>query len=360
MMLNRENRALIDNFMNQAVDEQVFPGAILGIVNQNEVLYQNAFGYRQIEPVKKKMNLQTIFDLASLTKVVAATTAVMQLIEKGKVNLWDYLDYYYPELPDDKQEITLYHLLTHSSGFQAIVRLWEQDWSYEEKIRYILNLDLENEIGSKVVYSDPNFILLGDIIKRVTGHKLDVYAREYIFEPLGMKTATFNPLKNLSEIENLAATEFCSWRGRMLVGEVHDENTAEFAGISGHAGMFSTVNDLCIFVMMLLSEGAYKGTRVLSSRSVKVMRKNWTRSLDGQRGLGWDLIKNRRSSGGVLFSPETFGHTGFTGTSLWIDPVFKIGVILLTNRVHPTRKNQKIISFRPRLHNLVASTLFDN
>lgn len=360
MLLKSENKALIDNFMDQAVNEGIFPGAVLGIVNQNEVIYQNAFGYRQIEPEKKEMNLQTIFDLASLTKVVAATTAVMQLIEKGKINLWDYLGYYYPELPDDKQEITIYHLLTHSSGFQAIVRLWEQEWSYEEKIQYILKLDLENKIGSKVVYSDPNFILLGDIIKRVTGDKLDVYAKEHIFEPLGMKTATFNPLKNLSENDNLAATEFCTWRGRMLVGEVHDENTAEFAGISGHAGMFSTLNDLCIFLNMLLSEGIYKGIRILSSRAVKVMRTDWTPNLDGHRGLGWDLINNRRSSGGVLLSPETFGHTGFTGTSLWIDPVFKLGVILLTNRVHPTRQNQKIIAFRPRLHNLIASILFNN
>ena len=140
----------------------------------------------------------------------------------------------------------------------------------------------------------------------------------------------------------------------MMIGEVHDENAFSFDGVSGHAGLFSTIDDLGKFTQMLLNSGIYKGVRILSSNSVKLMAKDWTHNLNSHRGLGWDLIGNPHSSGGVLFSESAFGHTGFTGTSIWVDPKSKIGVALLTNRVHPTRENRKIISFRPLLHNLVV------
>jgi len=355
-MIEQDKKEKISRFIQFGLKKGVFPGAVLAVVNDKKVLYKKSFGYAQLEPDKIKMKDNTIFDLASLTKVIATTIAATQLIEKGKINLWDYIKHFYPELPSEKKEISILHLLTHTSGFPAIICLWNQGLNYKEKINRVLNKPLEAKVGEKVIYSDLNFILLGDLIWRVTGQRLDKYANQYIFQPLGMKMTTFNPLKNLPYTKNkdYAATELCKWRNRILIGEVHDENTYSFNGVSGHAGLFSTIDDLCIFLQMLLNGGIYRDIRVLSPGSVKLMGKDWTTNLNNHRGMGWDLIKNPHSSGGVFFSEAAFGHTGFTGTSLWIDPELKIGVALLTNRVHPTRENRKIISFRPLLHNLVV------
>lgn len=361
-MVKRGREEQIDQLIQRELEKGTFPGAALGIVNDKKVLYKKSFGYAQLEPDEIKIKENTIFDLASLTKVVATTTAIMQLIKMGQINLWDSLKHYYPELPSgQKEEITIFHLLTHTSGFPAIIRLWNQGLNYEEKIKRVLNNPLEDKVGGKVIYSDLNFILLGDLIWRVTGKRLDEYAKQHIFQPLEMKMTTFNPLKNLpyTGAKDYAATEMCKWRGRIMIGEVHDENAFSFDGVSGHAGLFSTIDDLGKFMQMLLNNGIYKGVRGLSSRSVGMMSKDWTPNLGNHRGLGWDLIKNSHSSGGVFFSEAAFGHTGFTGTSIWIDPLLKIGVALLTNRVHPTRENKQIIAFRPLLHNLVVN-LFCN
>ena len=360
-MVKQDREEQIDQLIQRELEKGTFPGAVLGIVNDKKVLYKKSFGYAQLELDKIKMKENTIFDLASLTKVMATTIAVMQLIEKGKINLWDYIKHFYPELPDGKKEISIFHLLTHTSGFPAIIRLWNQGLNYEEKIKRVLNNPLEDKVEEKVIYSDLNFILLGDLIWRVTEQRLDKYASQYIFQPLGMAMTAFNPLKSLSYTEksDYAATERCEWRGRVMIGEVHDENAFSFEGVSGHAGLFSTIDDLGKFMQMLLNNGIYKGVRGLSSRSVGMMSKDWTPNLGNHRGLGWDLIKNSHSSGGVFFSEAAFGHTGFTGTSIWIDPLLKIGVALLTNRVHPTRENKQIIAFRLLLHNLVVN-LFCN
>lgn len=348
----------VSNLLKAEMEKGTFPGAVIGIVNNKQIIYKKAFGYSQLKPVKRAISLDTIFDLASLTKVITTTTAVMQLIEKGQINLWDYIKEYFPEVPADKGEITIFHLMTHTSGFQAIVRLWDKGLnSSEEKIEYIFNLPLEYKTGTRVVYSDPNFILLGELVQRVSGNRLDSYTRKNIFQPLGMEKTCFKPLENdRISIDNIAATEWCDWRGKMVVGEVHDENCASFDGITGHAGLFSNIDDLTVFVRMLLNKGNYNGIDILHPRSVELMTRNWTTGLDSKRGLGWDLSGNFRSSGGVLMSPAAYGHTGFTGTSIWIDPTANLGVILLTNRVHPTRDNVKIISLRPRLHNLVVTS----
>jgi len=361
-MIKRDSVEKIDQFIQQEIKKNTFPGVVLGIVNDNKILYKKSFGYAQLEPEKIKMKEDTIFDLASLTKVMATTTAVIQLIEKGKINLESYIKHFYPGLPGEKKEINIFHLLTHTSGFPAIIRLWDQGFNYEEKINRVLDAPLEAKTGEKVIYSDLNFILLGDLIWRMTGQQIDEYASQNIFQPLEMVMTAFNPLKSLpyTEKNDYAATEMCKWRNRVMIGEVHDENAYSFNGVSGHAGLFSTIDNLCIFLQMLLNGGIYRGIRVLSPSSVKLMGKDWTSNLNIHRGLGWDLIKNTHSSGGVLFAPLTFGHTGFTGTSIWVDPELRLGVILLTNRVHPTRENQEIISMRSRLHNLIASIFLNS
>ena len=348
----------IENLIKKELKKSTFPGAVLGIVTDNKVLYKKAFGFAQIEGNKRKMKEETLFGLASLTKVVATTSSIIKLIEEGKINLWDYLYEYFPGLTGAKRDITIYHLLTHTSGYQAIIQLWDNVKSYEDKINYILNLPLQNKVGEIVNYSDPNFILLGELVKRVTNKDLHKYSQEKIFSPLEMSKTGFKPLENLDiKQKEIAATEYCDWRERMIIGEVHDKNAYYLGEISGHAGLFSDINDLSQFVMMLLNYGTLDEKNIFSELTVKTMINNWTEDFEKNRGLGWDLSHNFRSSGGMFFTDKAFGHTGFTGTSIWIDPELNIGVIFLTNRVHPSRDNVQIISLRPRLHNIIVSTL---
>lgn len=349
----------VDRLLEKELENNTFPGAVMAVVDSEKTLYKKNFGLAQKEPEKREMKLDTIFGLASLSKVIVTTSSIMKLIEMGEINLYDYLKEYFPELPEAKEEITIYHLLTHSSGYQAIVKLWDQELSYQEKIEYILNLPLENKVGETVNYSDPNFILLGELVQRVSGKNLQQFSQEYFFKPLKMNNTAYKPLENISGINksDIAAAEYCSWRERMIVGEVHDENAYSLGGISGHAGLFSNINDLSIFVKMLINNGLYNKQRILSSLTVERMIQNFTEDLNQNRALGWDLRSNFRSSGGVLLSDRSYGHTGFTGTSIWIDPELKLGIILLTNRVHPSRDNIDIISLRPRLHNLTAAVV---
>lgn len=358
-MQNNLNFSAVDELIKYELNTGTFPGAVLGIMNSQKMLYSKAFGQAQKTPMEREMKLNTIFGLASLTKVIVTTSSIMKLIEMGKINLYDYLKEYFPELPEDKKEITIYHLLTHSSGFQAMVKLWDKDLDYQQKIKYILDLNLENEVGAVINYSDPNFILLGELVQRVAGQNLNEFSQNQIFKPLKMLNTAYKPLKNIEGIgkNDIAATEYCSWRDRMIVGEVHDENAYALGEISGHAGLFSNLEDLSSFVRMLLNKGSFKGERIFSKLIVKTMIKNWTKALNQNRALGWDLINNFRSSGGILLSDKSFGHTGFTGTSIWIDPELELGIILLTNRVHPSRNNVDLISLRPRLHNLIAAVI---
>ena len=313
----------VENLIEKEIQKGGFPGAVVGVFNSKEVLYQDSFGFAQLKPHKRVMTRETIFDLASLTKVTATTISIMHLIENGKLNLYDYISSYFPEATNDKRDITVFHLLTHTSGFQAIIQLWNEVMPYQEKIKYILSLPLQYEVGKKVIYSDPNYILLGELIKRVSGLSLDEYARKNIFRPLNMESTDFNPLDNITaDKDRYAATEICKWRDECVVGEVHDKNSYYNGGVCGHAGLFSTINDLIIFCQMILKSPLRE--QILSPYTIDLMTKNWTEELNNNRGLGWDLIGNFRSSGGIYFSQRAFGHTGFTGTSIWLDPELEL------------------------------------
>ena len=357
-MDNKLDFSAVRELLETELEKGSFPGAALSVVSKNEVLYRTHLGSAQLQPEQRKMKSDTIFGLASLTKVIVTTSSIMKLVEMGRINIYDYIKEYFPELPADKDEITIFHLLTHSSGYQAIVKLWDQGMNYQQKIKYLLDLPLENEVGELVNYSDPNFILLGELVQRVSGMSLQEFSQQYFFSPLGMDNTSYKPLTNLeAAADDIAAAEYCSWRNKMIVGEVHDENAYSLGEISGHAGLFSNNKDLSKFVMMLLNNGSYQDQTVFSPLTIVSMRQNWTADLNQNRALGWDLRNNFRSSGGILFSDQAYGHTGFTGTSIWIDPVLELGVVFLTNRVHPTRDNVDIISLRPRLHNLIAAVL---
>jgi serine-type D-Ala-D-Ala carboxypeptidase len=350
----------ITNFVKKELEKGTFPGAVLAITNEKEILYCENFGQAQIIPEATPIFKDSLFDLASLTKAVATTTSIIKLVEEGEISLWDDIKKFFPWTPEEKKNILIYHLLTHTSGFQPIIKLWKESGNIEDKIKIILNSSLKKNAGTEVIYSDLNFILLGEIVKKVSGEALDKFAMN-IFKTMGMEKTVFNPKEVLPDINEkyYVATEFCNWRNRIMVGEVHDENAYSVGGVSGHAGLFSTAKDLCIFVQMLLNKGRYKEKRILSRRSIEVMLQNWTKDKGVNRGLGWELYGNLQSSGGILLSESSFGHTGFTGTSIWVDRKRMLGIILLSNRIHPGRKNDKIFSFRPRLHNYIAAN-FDN
>jgi CubicO group peptidase (beta-lactamase class C family) len=357
-MDNNLDFSAVRELLERELKQGTFPGAVLSVVSKDQILYSTHLGSAQLEPEQRKMQADTIFGLASLTKVIVTASSIMKLVEMGRINIYDYIKEYFPELPEAKEEITVFHLLTHSSGYQAIVKLWDQGLEYQEKIKYILDLPLENEVGELVNYSDPNFILLGELVQRVSGKSLQEFSQQHFFSPLEMKNTAYKPLNILKvDQSRIAASEYCSWRKKIIVGEVHDENAYSLGEISGHAGLFSNADDLAKFVMMLLNEGTYQDQQIFSPLTIQRMRQNWTAALNQNRALGWDLRNNFRSSGGLLLSNQAYGHTGFTGTSIWIDPALELGVIFLTNRVHPTRDNVDIISLRPRLHNLIAAAI---
>lgn len=362
--LDQNDREEITELLEAHVADGAFPGVAAAVVDDKGILYHEAVGNAQIEPVTRELTEETVFDLASVTKAVATGTSVLHLIERGAIDLEDSIDEYYSTVPDAKQDITISELLTHSSGLPVWAALWNEVDRPDQVIDYILrDTSLNFEPGTDVSYSGLGFILLGDLVEKVSGSPLDEYATENIYEPLGMDTTAFNPLENLPENREYAATErSIYYDDEVVVGEVHDENAAFLGGVSGNAGLFSTIDDLSVFARAILNggkekkRGPGKPARILSNRMVKMMSADWTEDLDGSRGLGWDRQEIfGTDENGESFDTNAFGHMGFTGTSVWFSPRLDIGVITLTNRVHPTRENYGIYDFRPEFHNLVAS-----
>ena len=347
-----------DKLIRRAISEGAFPGAVFLIARSGVIVMHRAYG-RAVSVIEdqRPMTPDTIFDLGSITKPVATATSAMILLERGRLMLRDPVSRYIPEYAGNgRDDVTIHNLLTHTSGLPAWKPLYERCRSREDFLRQICNMELEHPPGSKVVYSCLGFMLLTFIIERVVGESLASYSKRMIFKPLGMEDTQFNPPKSLRD--RIAATELCSWRKRLLIGEVHDENAFAMGGVSGNAGLFSTAKDLAIFSQMLLNMGDYGGRRILSPLTVRLMTRNHTKGLNEPRGLGWALI-SEGSSAGELLSQSTFGHTGFPGCSLWIDPEEELMIILLTNRVHPSRENEAIHRIRPVFHNIIASSIVD-
>lgn len=362
--LDESDREKITELLETYVADGAFPGAAAAVVDDKGVLYHEAVGNAQTVPVTRELTEETVFDLASVTKAVATGTSVLQLIDRGEIGLEDAISEYYSDVPDEKREITISQLLTHTSGLPAWAALWNEVDHPDQVIDYILrDTSLHFEPGTEVTYSGLGFILLGDLVEKVTGSPLDEYTAENIFEPLEMDSTAFNPLENLPEDREYAATERSAYYdNEVVVGEVHDENAAYLGGVSGNAGLFSTIDDLSTFARAILNGGKGKKrepgkpARILSNRTVDVMAEDWTSELDGARGLGWDRREIfGTDENGESFDPDAFGHMGFTGTSIWFSPRLNLGVIALTNRVHPSRESYGIYDFRPEFHNLIAS-----
>lgn len=358
--LRAEQLASIAAVVEEAIRDGKTPGAVVLIGHQGKVVYRRAFGYRALAPEKLAMTPETIFDAASLTKVVATTTAIMQLFERGNIRLEARVADYWPEFKaHGKESITVRELLTHYSGLRPDLVL-KPAWSgYDTALKMIIAEKPVVPPGTRFIYSDINFEVLGELIQRVSGQRLDAYCAAHIFKPLGMKDSGFRPsVARRRDRYRIAPTQYrFGTTGKMLWGEVHDPTAYNMGGVAGHAGLFSTADDLALFGQMLLDGGRRGGVRILDPLTVEKMTtpQSPPRKM-ALRGLGWDIDSPHSSTRGELFPVGSFGHTGFTGTSIWIDPFSKTYVIVLTNRVHPDGKGD-VIALRAQLATLVAAAL---
>jgi CubicO group peptidase (beta-lactamase class C family) len=362
--------------IEKAISDKAFPGATLAVGYHGKVSV-HAFGKLSYDANAPLVKPDTMYDIASLTKVLATTTLVAKLAEGDfavPLDLDAKAERYLPEWAsgaepqkglkdlshenraaiDWRHRVTVRHLMTHTSGLPAFKEYWRDSTGKADTLARIFAEPLESEPGTKMVYSDLGIILIAEIIERLTGRTLDDLAKSYVFGPLGMKDTMYRPPKKLWP--GIAPTEIDNnLRHRLVQGEVHDENAFAIGGVSGHAGVFSTAADLAAFCQMMLNGGTYAHERIL--RRATVVQFTAPQSLaGGTRTLGW-VVPTEGSSSGHYFSPHSFGHTGFTGTSIWIDPDRQVFVVLLTNRVHPTRANQKIAQVRPALYDAVMQAL---
>jgi beta-N-acetylhexosaminidase len=362
--------------IEEAISDKAFPGATLAVGYRGKVAI-HAFGNLSYDANAPAADVRTMYDIASLTKVVATTTLVAKLAEgdfRVPLNLDAQVDRYLPEWSAGLQagqglttasganreavewrsRVTVRHLLTHTSGLPPFQEYWRTSKSKEETLAKIFAEPLEYEPGTKEVYSDLGIILMAEIVERLTGRPLDELAKAYVFSPLGMNDTMFRPPKTLWTW--IAPTEIDgNLRKRLVQGEVHDENAFAMGGVAGHAGVFSTAPDLAAFCQMLLNGGVYAHHLILKRATIAQFTAP-QKLAKGARTLGW-AVPTEGSSSGRFFSAHSFGHTGFTGTSIWIDPDRQLFVVLLTNRVHPTRENQKIAQVRPALHDAVMQAL---
>jgi serine-type D-Ala-D-Ala carboxypeptidase len=345
-LLRDSVRAVLD----RARTDSAFPGAFAVIGTGDSVLVEYGVGSLDWS-TSPRPDANTLWDMASLTKVVGMTSAMMQLTETGKVDLDAPVQRYIPEFRGPNKElVTVRHLLTHSSGLPAWRPLYKETTTPEAARALAVATALDTLPGVRMVYSDLGAIILGQIVERVSGERLEEYLTRHVFGPLRMASTQYRPGRDL--LPRIAPTEFDPWRQRKIHGEVHDENAFALGGISAHAGLFSTGHDVARLTRMYLNGGTLDGVRIVSAETIRRFTTVQDSALSN-RALGWETPNGSNSAGHVLKRPA-FGHTGFTGTSIWIDPTRDLFVILLTNRVNPTRQNLRIGGVRTALADVVA------
>ena len=349
--LAAEKLARIDAAVSEAIAARELPGAVVLVEHRGRVVLRRAYGDRAVEPVVEPMTVDTVFDVASLTKTVATATSVMILVEEGKLLLSDPVVRHVPEFAaggGDREKVTIEQLLTHRAGFAPDDPLELYTGTPEEIFARKYQQPLLNPPGTKFVYSDVGYEVLGEVIRRVSGQPLDRFAQERIFRPLAMRETFFLPLSHGITASRIAPAER---RGdHWMRGEVHDPRAYALGGVAGHAGLFSTAADLARFCRMILEGGRLGSARILSPLAVEAMTRPRFYGDGDVRGLGWDIATGYSRNRGDLFPPGSFGHTGFTGTSLWIDPSTETFVVFLSNRVHPDGKGDVL-----RLRALVST-----
>ena len=339
----------VDELMNTGVKDKIFPGSVLLAANGGRIIYKKSYGKFTYDDTSRAVMEDAIFDLASVSKVVGTTSAAMLLYDQGKLDLEEKAAHYFPEFAvNNKEDIKLINLLLHNSGLIAYRNFALLYSSKEEVINSIMNEKLEYPAGTKTVYSDLNMIILQQIIEKISGKPLDLFLNEKVFSPLGMSRTMYNPPYGLWYY--IPPT---SANGKP--GIVHDGNAAILNGVAGHAGLFSTADDLAIFFQMMLQRGSYGNKQIFKPGTIDKFTSR--QSKESTRAIGWDTPSETGSSAGDKFSLNSFGHTGFTGTSVWADKEKQTFIILLTNRVYPDGENVEIIKFRPKLHNEVMKAL---
>ena len=347
----------VDGAMESAIKDSAFPGGVLLVAKDGIIVHNKAYGFFDYGIYSKPVDENAIYDLASVTKVIATTSAVMRLVDERKVNLSDPIVKYLPQFGrNGKEKITLYNLMVHNSGLPAWRKFYDFCDTPQCVVDSVFATGLVYKTGDSTIYSDLGLITIGKLIEKLSGVGLDKYVDSVFFRTLGMRTTMYNPPAML--LPRIAPTEIDDyWQktGVAVCGRVHDENAAVLGGVSGHAGLFSTTSDLAIMMQMLLNRGTYGGKRFIKEETVKQFTTR--QSQKTSRGIGWDMKSSDRSFSGTLTSMKTFLHTGFTGTSVVADPEKNVIVILLTNRVNPTRSNTRIFEARPKVHDAVMRAI---
>lgn len=370
----------VEEAFNEAVAQGVFPGAVVLVAKGDEIAFERAFGCRSLAPEKTPMQSDTIFDLASLTKPLATAIAMMLLVREKKIRLEDRVTRFFPNFGVfGKTHVTFRHLLAHCSGLPAWKPYYEDIVKGEKdgRINFVASRAAKSYVferihrekpiappGIQSLYSDLGFMLLGEVVEEISGWTLDRYCQDKIFRPTGLRSTSFVDLTQLRmrrlqpAKEMIAPTENCVWRKKMLCGEVQDDNAYAMGGVAGHAGLFSSARDINSLLRRL--NRCLRGEDPFAP--APLVREFFTRD-QTVRGstyaLGWDTPSAENSSSGTHFSPSSVGHLSFTGTSVWWDQEKDCHVILLSNRVHPSRANDKIKSFRPYIHDLIMKALFE-
>ena len=369
----------VENALQEAVAQGVFPGAVVLVAREEEIVYEQAFGSRSLVPSKSPMQVSTIFDLASLTKPLATTVAIMLLVRAKKIRLDDRVTRYFPTFGVfGKNPATFRQLLSHTSGLPAWKPYYEEIVKGEKagKINFVASRAAKHYVfqqihrekpvsppGTQSLYSDLGFILLGEIVEAISDGTLDQFCQDKIFKPLGLRSTSFVDLtqirtRRIHPVEEMiASTENCPWRKKILCGEVQDDNAYAIGGVAGHAGLFSSARDIHCLLGRLNRCLSGKDTFLPQALVQEFLTKDETVA-NSTYALGWDTPSPDKSASGSYFSPHSVGHLGFTGTSIWWDLEKNCHIIFLSNRVHPTRKNEKILDFRPHIHDLIMKVLF--
>ena len=366
--------ARIDSIVAAGIAQGAAPGVAVAVGRWGRLVHLRGYGRIDVAPNAAAVTDSTLFDMASLTKVIATTTAAMILEDEGKLNIDAPVRTYLPELSDTaKSRITVRMILTHSGGFEAFAPLWRD---YHGRAQYLSQINarpLAYAPGDTTVYSDWDFVLMGLVVERITGMPLDEFVKTQVWQPLHLRETGFNPLASgpipadsactvafradNPLLDRIAFTEVDTvYRHTHVHGIVHDENACAMGGVAGHAGLFSSARDLAVFSQMLLDGGQYGGARLIQPPTVA----RWTARQSGKssRALGWDTPSDS-SSAGRYFSPRSFGHTGFTGTSIWVDPERGVFLVVLTNRVDPTRDNFRHEALRRDIADAVQAAILD-
>jgi CubicO group peptidase (beta-lactamase class C family) len=380
--IEKPSFSTVAQFLEQAVHEGVFPGAVLNVSRHGETIFSHVAGQTAVKLPKgfepARMSIDTVFDIAGLTGALATTSLLIKLVEVGRIKIDDRVSRYLQGFGVlGKSPITVRHLLTHTSGLPAWHPYFEELVQENSESRmgiltsrgardYVLNSivrsTLKGEVGEKYLYSDIGLMLIGFLIETTTGYSLDRAMQKYLLQPIGMKSSSFIDLSRVRRrgihpvTEIIAPTEECPWRKRILWGEVHDDNAWAMGGVAGHCGLFSTAADLQILLREIIR--SYNGRRSFFPLEIIKECLNGT----GYEGigivkLGWDTPSKENGMSECGFSESTFGYNGFTGCSAWVDPKNEISIVLLSNRINPTRSNKKILAFRPELHRAVLSAL---